>query len=166
MLYPSCWMADYPAKKLFHLQLEFLLGRAISEVTESVPANFDRKWRRPTTYVTSATLRGDYKVGVWALIRFLFSGRIFVIEMTIKLKVGLGKYKITHESPTTQKSCCDWVLIKDMSVWTADDFFERMARPLERLKILACTKTRNNETKWPNWSLFKLLLLFLTWRLR
>ena len=49
MLYPSCWMADYPAKKVFHLQLEFLLGPAISEVTESVPGNLNRKRRHPTT---------------------------------------------------------------------------------------------------------------------
>ena len=59
MLYPSRWIADYPAKKVFHLQLEFLLGSAISEVTLNVPAKFDLKRRRPTTYRTSDTLRGE-----------------------------------------------------------------------------------------------------------
>ena len=59
MLCPSCWMADYPAKKVVHLQLEFLLGPAILEVTVNVAPKFDSKRRRPTTYGTSATLRGE-----------------------------------------------------------------------------------------------------------
>lgn len=59
MLYPSCGMVDYPAKKVFHLQIEFLLGPAISEVTLNVPAKFDPKRKRPTTYGTSDTFREE-----------------------------------------------------------------------------------------------------------
>ena len=81
MLYPSCWMADYPAKKVFHLQLEFLLGPAISKVTLNVPAKFDPKRRRPTTHGKSATLRGNppsvYKVGERVLIHFQEEPAVF-----------------------------------------------------------------------------------------
>ena len=60
-------------------------------------------------------------------IRCPFSGRTrgtpkkrFVVDgMIIKRNVKFGKYKITHESPTTEKSCCDWVSVKDMTSATA-----------------------------------------------
>ena len=37
----------------------------------------------------------------------------------MKRNVRLGKYKITYKSPTTDKSCCDWVSVEDVTSATA-----------------------------------------------
>ena len=94
-----------------------------------------------------------YKVGERVLIRFPFSGRTrgipkkrFVVDGTIiKRNVRLGKYKITYESPTTQKSCCDWVSVEDMTSATAVE--EQRKRAAARRQMSVSTMQKKQKAK-------------------
>lgn len=94
-----------------------------------------------------------YKVGERVLIRFPFSGRTrgipkkrFVVDGTIiKRNVRLGKYKITYESPTTQKSCCDWVSVEDMTSATAVE--EQRKRAAARRQMSVSTMQKEQKAK-------------------
>ena len=84
-----------------------------------------------------------YKVGEQVLIRFPFSGRTrgipkkrFVVDGTIiQRNVQLGKYKITYESPTTEKFCCDWVSVEDMTSATAAEEKRKQAAARRQMSL-------------------------------
>ncbi|XP_068731120.1 uncharacterized protein [Montipora capricornis] len=94
-----------------------------------------------------------YKVGERVLIRFPFSGRTrgipkkrFVVDGTIiKRNVQFGKYKITYESPTTEKSCCDWVSVEDMTSATAVE--EKRKRAAARRQMSLSKTQKEHKAK-------------------
>ena len=98
-----------------------------------------------------------YKVGERVLIWFSFSGRTrgipkkwSVVDGTIiKRNVRLGKYKITCESPTTQKSCCDWVSAEDITSATAvEEQWKRAEETEECFNIAEGTKSKEGSSSW------------------
>ena len=89
-----------------------------------------------------------YKVGERVLLRFPFSGKNriipkkrFVVDGTImKRNVQLGKYKITYKSPTTDKSCCDWVSVEDVTSATAAEEKRKRVRARQQTSSSAMKK--------------------------
>lgn len=82
-------------------------------------------------------------MGERVLIRFPFSGRTrgipkkrFILDgMITKRNVQLGNYKITYEFPTTEKSCCDWVSVEDMTSATAVEEKRKRAAARRRISL-------------------------------